>query len=150
MISGCVATAGDPRMDSSSYGHTDGLAVEPDLQPIYPTLAQIADLLSPSVGLAPNQKSELVAHCLGRACVFADLSLLTFLLADQQCQTYIDLYKQDEDGLGLISSTILGFGSESEKDIEREECVRLLISEGCDVNLADIGMLWTCYRRCIA
>ncbi|KAI0778452.1 DIL domain-containing protein [Trametes elegans] len=113
------------------------LTVEPDLQPLYPTPSQISDLLSPNVGLSPAQKAELVAHCLIRACVFADMTLLTFLLQDPQAQAYVDLSKQDEDGLGLISISILGFGSESERDIEREECVRLLISEGCDVNLAD-------------
>ena len=123
-------------MDPSSYGPAD-FAVEPDLQPLYPTPSQISDLLSPNVGLAPSQKAELVTHCLIRTCVFADLSLLSFLLTDPQAQQFLDLSKQDEDGLGLISITILGFGSESERDIEREECVRLLVSEGCDVNIAD-------------
>ncbi|KAM5530611.1 hypothetical protein V8D89_015729 [Ganoderma adspersum] len=111
--------------------------VEPDLQPLYPTTNQISDLLSPHVGLAPPQKAELVAHCLVRACVFADLSLLSFLLQDPLAQQFVDLSKQDDDGLGLISTAILGFGSESDRDIEREECVRLLVSEGCDVNVAD-------------
>lgn len=39
--------------------------------------------------------------------------------------------------MGLIIVTILGFGSENERDLEREECVRLLIAEGADVNLPD-------------
>ncbi|KAI0801000.1 hypothetical protein C8Q74DRAFT_1239789 [Fomes fomentarius] len=128
-------------MNSSSLGSAD-FVVEPDLQPLYPTPSQISDLLSPNVGLAPSQKAELVAHCLVRACVFADMSLLSFLLTDSQAQQYVDLAKQDEDGLGLISITILGFGSESERDIEREECLRLLVSEGCDVNVADYAG-WT-------
>lgn len=119
---------------------TVDLTVEPDLQPLYPTPAQVSDLLSPNVGLSPSQKAELVTHCLVRACVFADITLLSFLLSDRQAQTYVDLSRQDEDGLGLISTAILGFGSESERDIEREECVRLLVSEGCDVNTADYGM----------
>ncbi|KAI0660350.1 DIL domain-containing protein [Cubamyces menziesii] len=123
-------------MGPTTVGPVD-LTVEPDLQPLYPTSAQISDLLSPSVGLSPAQKAELVTHCLVRACVFADLSLLSFLLSDRQAQAYVDLSHQDEDGLGLISTAILGFGSESERDIEREECVRLLVSEGCDVNAAD-------------
>ncbi|EMD41976.1 hypothetical protein CERSUDRAFT_102361 [Gelatoporia subvermispora B] len=123
-------------MTVSSIGPVD-LTVEPDLQPLYPTPPQISDLLSPAVGLSPTQKAVLVEHCLTRACVFGDLSLLSFLLADSQVQKFIDLGKQDEDGLGLISMTILGFGSESDRDIEREECVRLLISEGCDVNVPD-------------
>lgn len=113
--------------------------VEPDLQPLYPTTNQISDLLSPQVGLAPPQKAELVAHCLLRACVFADLSLLSFLLQDPHAQQFVDLSRQDEDELGLISTTVLGFGSESDRDIEREECVRLLVSEGCDVNVVDSG-----------
>ncbi|KAI9060570.1 ankyrin [Trametes sanguinea] len=128
-------------MGPSAIGPVD-LTVEPDLQPLYPTPAQISDLLSPNVGLSPAQKAELVSHCLVRACVFADLSLLSFLLSDRQAQAYVDLSKQDEDGLGLISTAILGFGSESERDIEREECVRLLVSEGCDVNSADYAG-WT-------
>ncbi|KAI8980743.1 DIL domain-containing protein [Trametes punicea] len=123
-------------MSYSAIGPVD-LTVEPDLQPLYPTPTQILDLLSPSVGLSPAQKTELVSHCLTRACVFADLALLSFLLSDPQAQAFVDLSTQDEDGLGLISTAILGFGSESERDIEREECVRLLVSEGCDVNAAD-------------
>ncbi|KAH9944153.1 uncharacterized protein BXZ73DRAFT_87111 [Epithele typhae] len=123
-------------MEPSSFGPAD-FTVEPDLQPLYPTPAQISDLLSPNVGLAPSQKGELVTHCLLRACVFAELSLLSFLLTDPQSQQFVDLSRQDEDGLGLISVAILGFGSESERDIEREECVRLLVSEGCDVNIPD-------------
>ena len=133
-------------MDSSSFAPAD-FFVEPDLQPLYPTPTQISDLLSPNVGLAPSQKAELVTHCVLRACVFADISLLSFLLTDPQAQQYVDLSKQDEDGLGLISIAILGFGSESERDIEREECVRLLVSEGCDVNSADYGTLSVCFHR---
>ncbi|CDO73489.1 hypothetical protein BN946_scf185013.g124 [Trametes cinnabarina] len=106
-------------MGPATIGAVD-LTVEPDLQPLYPTPAQISDLLSPHAGLSPTQKAELVSHCLA----------------------YVDLSKQDEDGLGLISTAILGFGSESERDIEREECVRLLVSEGCDVNTADYAG-WT-------
>ncbi|KAI0652121.1 DIL domain-containing protein [Trametes meyenii] len=128
-------------MTSTGIGAVD-LSVEPDLQPLYPTTAQIGDLLSPTVGLSPSQKTELVSHCVVRACVFADISLLSFLLSDHHAQAFVDLSKQDEDGLGLISIAILGFGSESERDIEREECVRLLVSEGCDVNVADYAG-WT-------
>ncbi|PCH33875.1 hypothetical protein WOLCODRAFT_135367 [Wolfiporia cocos MD-104 SS10] len=123
-------------MASTSVTPAD-LTVEPDLQPLCPTPSQIAHLLSPNVGLSPQQKAELVAHCLTRSCQFGDMPLLTHLLTDSSAQTYVDLAKQDEDGLGLISITILGFGSESERDIEREECVRLLVSEGCDVNVPD-------------
>ncbi|KZT75110.1 hypothetical protein DAEQUDRAFT_720328 [Daedalea quercina L-15889] len=123
-------------MASSSVTPVD-LGVEPDLQPLYPTPAQIAHLLSPYVGLSPQQKGELVSHCLTRACQFGDMLILSHLLTDPNAHPFVDLAKREEDGLGLISTTIVGFGSESERDIEREECVRLLVSEGCDVNTAD-------------
>ncbi|KAI0788667.1 DIL domain-containing protein [Abortiporus biennis] len=123
---------------ASSSTHTPvDFTVEPDLQPLYPTPAQISHILSPNVGLSPSQKQQLVSHCLTRACVFGDLSLLSYLLSDPQAQTHLDLGKQDEDGLGLISMTILGFGSEGDRDVEREECVRMLIAEGADVNIPD-------------
>ncbi|KAH8102551.1 DIL domain-containing protein [Cristinia sonorae] len=115
------------------------LQVEPDLQPLYPTPAQISHLLSPNVGLSPSQKEELVSHCLTRACIFGDFALLSYLLLDPVTQAFVDLGKQDDDGLGLISTTILGFGSDSDRDVEREECVRLLVSEGADVNLPDFA-----------
>ena len=121
-----------------SVGRVD-FTVEPDLQPLYPTPSQLSHLLSPHVGLSPAQKSELVSHCLTRACVFGDFTLLAYLLSDPHAQPFIDLGKQDEDGLGLVSTTILGFGSESEREVEREECVRLLVAEGADVNLPDNG-----------
>ena len=124
---------------SESMGRVD-LTVEPDLQPLYPTPSQLAHLLSPNVGLSPSQKAELVSHCLTRSCAFGDFTLLSYLLSDPHAQPFIDLGKQDEDGLGLISIAILGFGSEGERDVEREECVRLLVAEGADVNLADQGV----------
>lgn len=133
-------------MASSSSLPSADLAVEPDLQPIYPTTAQISHLLSPNVGLSPNQKEQLVSHCLTRACVFGDFGLLSYLHSDPQAQVYLDLGRQDEDGIGLVSLTILGFGSEGDRDVEREECVRLLISEGADVNLPDYGM-WLTFTK---
>lgn len=128
-------------MASSSSVLPVEFTVEPDLQPLYPTPSQTAHLLSPNVSLSPSQKAELVSHCLMRACIFGDMTMLSFLLTDPHAQTYADLAKQDEDGLCLISITILGFGSESDRDLEREECVRLLVSEGCDVNVADKGVI---------
>jgi hypothetical protein len=113
------------------------LSPEPDLHPLYPTPGYITPLLSPHSGLAPSQKEELVAHCLIRSCVYGDLSVLSYLLGDQ-AQAYVDLSIRDEDGLGLISLAIHGFGAESEHDVEREECVRLLIAQGADVS-ADKG-----------
>lgn len=125
-------------MASTSLPPVD-LTPEPDLHPIYPTPALITSLLSSESGLSPTQKKELVQHSLARACLFADLSLLTFLLSDAQAQGLVDLGSRDEDGLGVVSMTILGFGSESEREMEREECVRLLISEGADANMPDEG-----------
>jgi hypothetical protein len=66
---------------------------------------------------------------------------LSFLFSDPQSQALVDLGISDEDGLGPISLTILGFGPESDRDVEREECVRLLVSEGADVNHQDNGGL---------
>ncbi|KAG2350276.1 hypothetical protein BDR05DRAFT_9958 [Suillus weaverae] len=110
---------------------------EPDLHPLYPSSSFMSHSLSPDSGLAPSQKSELVSHSLSRACVFGDLSLLQHILSDHQSQPYVDLSARDEDGLSLISLAILGFGSESERDVEREECVRLLIAQGADATCAD-------------
>jgi hypothetical protein len=84
---------------------------------------------------------ELVTHSLGRACVFGDHPLLSFLFSDPQSQALVNIGITDEDGLGLISLTILGFGPESDRDVEREECIRLLVSEGADVNHQDNGAL---------
>ncbi|KAG1838792.1 hypothetical protein DFJ58DRAFT_121541 [Suillus subalutaceus] len=79
---------------------------EPDLHPLYPSSSLISHSLSPDSGLAPQ------------ACVFGDLSLLHYLLSDHQSQPYIDLSARGEDRLSLISLAILGFGSESERDVE--------------------------------
>jgi Ankyrin repeats (many copies) len=115
------------------------LSVEPELHPLYPNPVQIQPLLSANSGLSPLQKTELVVHCISRACLFADLAVLQYLVSDPQAQAYVDLGVRDEDGLGLVSLTIYGFGAESERDVEREECVRFLISQGADVNAADNG-----------
>lgn len=117
-----------------------GLEPEPDLTPLYPTPATVAPLLSPNFGLEPAQKVQLVTHCLVRACVFGELSLLTYLLRDPQAQPHVDLSIRDEEDISLISTTILGFGSDSDRDIEREECVRLLLSEGADIETPDKGV----------
>ncbi|KIY50555.1 hypothetical protein FISHEDRAFT_57371 [Fistulina hepatica ATCC 64428] len=107
----------------------------------YPTIAQITTHLSPSAGLTPAQKSELVAQCLKRACIFGELLIVQYLLSDAQARPYLDLSVRDDDGVGLITMTIYGFGAESEHDVEREECVRLLVSQGADIG-PDIGG-WT-------
>ncbi|KAF9455116.1 hypothetical protein P691DRAFT_792202 [Macrolepiota fuliginosa MF-IS2] len=109
------------------------LAPEPDLHPLYPTPAQISSLLSVHSGLSPCEKSKLVAHCASRACVFGDLTLLQYLLTDPQAQVHLDLSTRDDDGLGLVSLAIYGFGVDSDRDIEREECVRLLVNQGANI-----------------
>ena len=113
---------------------------EPDLSPLYPTPATVSPLLSPNFGLEPGQKAQLVTHCLVRACVFGELPLLTYLLRDPHAQPHVDLCIRDEEDVGLISTTIFGFGADSDRDIEREECVRLLLSEGADAATPDKGM----------
>jgi hypothetical protein len=115
------------------------LTPEPDLHPIYPTAASVAPLLSGDSGLTPAQKAELVAHCAHRACVFGDLSLLQYLILDAQAQPHVDLSRADEDGLNLADVAISGFGAESDRDVEREECVRFLINQGVDVKQTDKG-----------
>jgi len=123
-------------MGPGALAHLD-LTPEPELHPLYPSPSQIAPLLSPHSGLDPSQKMVLVSHCLSRACLFGDLGLLQYLLTDQQSRSYIDLGSRDDDGLGLVSQTIQGFGAESERDVEREECVRLLIAQGADIYSSD-------------
>jgi hypothetical protein len=127
-------------MDSASatLGAMD-LIPEPDLHPLYPSPGQITHLLSPHSGLDPSQKAILVCHCLSRACLFGDLALLQYILTDPQARPYVDLSTRDEDGFGLISLAIQGFGPESDREVEREECVRLLIAQGADVSNADNG-----------
>jgi hypothetical protein len=115
------------------------LTPEPDLHPIYPTAAFISLLLSGDSGLNPSQKTELVAHSAHRACIFADLQLLQFLALDAQAQAFLDLGNTDEDGLTLADVAIMGFGAESDRDVEREECVRFLVGQGLDVNHTDNG-----------
>lgn len=113
------------------------LTPEPDLHPLYPSPNQISPLLSANSRLNPSQKAELVSHCLSRACLFGDLNLFQYLLCDKQAQSYVDLDSRDDDGLGLLSQTIQGFGAESERDVEREECVHLLVAQGADVHSSD-------------
>lgn len=126
----------------TSASQLSRFAPEPDLHPLYPTSGHVVPLLAPDSGLSPQQRAALVAHSLTRACTFGDLSVLQFLLSDPLAQPHVDLDIRDEEGLGLISTAILGFGAESERDVEREECVRLLIAEGADVNATDNGALF--------
>lgn len=112
---------------------------EPDLLPLYPAVAQLSSQISSHSGLTPEQKAKLVSHCLIRSCVFGDFTVLQFLLNDPQTKSHIDLGSRDEDGVGLISLAIQGFGGDADRDIEREECVRFLASQGADMS-ADKGV----------
>lgn len=112
--------------------------VEPDLHPLYPAVPQLSSQVSSQSGLNPTQKARLVAHCLIRSCIFGDFTLLQFLLNDPQTRAYADLGFRDEDGVNLISLAIQGFGGDADRDIDREECVRLLASQGADMS-ADKG-----------
>jgi hypothetical protein len=125
-------------MTSPSHPPLD-ITPDADLHPIYPSPSTLTPLLEPYSSLDATQRVELVSHSLGRACLFGDLSLLSFLFSDPQAQAFVDLGVSDEDGLGLISLTIFGFGLESDRDVEREECIRLLVSEGADVKHRDNG-----------
>lgn len=111
---------------------------EPDLHPLYPSPHTVEQLLV-DTGLSPQQKQTLVEHSLLKACTFADLPLLTFLLSDLRPRPYVDLDLRDEDGLSLVSVTIVGFGTVTDRHMEREECVRSLVQEGADLNSADYG-----------
>ncbi|KZT44540.1 hypothetical protein SISSUDRAFT_1056879 [Sistotremastrum suecicum HHB10207 ss-3] len=121
---------------------TIDLTPKPDLQPIYPTPSQVSVLISPSSSLTPAEKRAFVAHCLHRACIFGDLALLSYLLADPHVRPFVDLDVQDEDGFGPVTTIIMGFGSDSDREVEREECIRLLVAEGADINHKDLAG-WT-------
>lgn len=114
---------------------------EPDLHPLYPTTSQLSGLLASDSGLDPSQKAVLVKHCLKRASLFGDVALAQFLVTDSQAQTYVDLSAKDEDGVGLVSLTIHGFGGDPDRDIEREEAIRYLVSQGADLGPDRAG--WT-------
>ncbi|PPQ62739.1 hypothetical protein CVT24_000433 [Panaeolus cyanescens] len=126
---------------SSSSSKSIDLSPAPDLHPIYPTIAQIARQIGRDSGFDPAQKAELVSHCLTRACIFGDIGVLQYLVSDSQAQSYIDLGLRDDDGVSLISLTIHGFGGDVDRDVEREECVRLLVSQGADIGPDNGG--WT-------
>lgn len=118
---------------STSASQTIDLSPAPDLHPLYATVPQVSQQIGRDSGFDPAQKAELIAHCLTRACIFGDIGVVQYLLSDSQAQSYIDLGLRDDDGVSLISLTIHGFGGDSDRDVEREECVRLLVSQGADL-----------------
>lgn len=145
----------------TSYSHIAHLSTSSflpplDLHPIYPTAAVLSQSLDSSSTLTPLERTTLVNHSLSRACSFANLSLLTFLLKDERCNRWVELEGRDEDGATAVTVCIMGFrgavelenghqghGEESdvEREMEREECVRLLVHEGADLTSTDNCML---------
>lgn len=116
--------------------------LSPDLLPPYPSILYLQSLLGPPSQLTQSQSTTLIQHSLERACLFADLPLLSFILHNPASRAYLDLDVKDEDGLSLVSQSILGFnGSDSDRDLEREECIRLLIAEGVNLDSSDAGMI---------
>ncbi|KAJ1310241.1 hypothetical protein OPQ81_006983 [Rhizoctonia solani] len=75
-------------------------------------------------------------------------SLLTFLLHDPAARALANLDARDEDGVSLVSLAIQGFTprleheENDERDVEREECVRLLVQQGADIQTGDL-LGWT-------
>lgn len=109
-----------------------------DIAPPWPTPASLTAQLT-NRGLTPSQRVDLVQHSIARACLFADLPLLSFLLESPLSRELVNLSVQDEDGLGLISQSIIGFGDESERDVDREECIRFLVAQKVSVDTPDNG-----------
>ncbi|CAE6426696.1 unnamed protein product [Rhizoctonia solani] len=125
-------------------------AVPPDSErslPSLPTPALLAVHLSSDSKDTEETKRALVAHALNRACLFGDQGLLTFLLHDPTARTLANLNAQDEDGVSLVSLTVQGFTPKldqevDDRDVEREECVRLLVQQGADIQTGDL-LGWT-------
>ncbi|QRV86292.1 Dilute domain-containing protein C25B8,08 [Ceratobasidium sp. AG-Ba] len=129
-------------------GSTEPVNTE-HLTPSLPTPALLAVQLSSHSQRTDEEKKALVAHSLHRACLFGDQGLLTFLLHDPAVRPLVFLDVKDEDGVSLVSLTIQGFtpcldpgDTDLERDVEREECVRLLVQQGADVQTGDL-LGWT-------
>lgn len=115
---------------------------ELDLSPPYPSPTSLEHQLVSKV-LSIDQLRSLLNHSLARACLFADLTLLSFLLNHATAKELIDLRAQDDDGLGIVSQSIQGFSENGDADIDREECIRLLVSHGASISEPDYCKLAT-------
>jgi hypothetical protein len=132
---------------SAQYAHvahlsTSSFIPQPDLHPLYPTPSILSSQLSVSSTLTPGECTTLVNHSLIRACVFGDLPLLSFIIHDGKCNKWADLELKDEDGITPIGVCIMGFrphdsDADLEREMEREECVRLLIKQGVELSTTD-------------
>ncbi|KAH7340418.1 DIL domain-containing protein [Rhizoctonia solani] len=134
----------DPAVESSSTIPADSERLLPSL----PTPALLAVHLSSDSKDTEDEKRALVAHALNRGCLFGDQGLLTFLLHDPAARALANLDAKDEDGVSLVSLAIQGFTprleheENDERDVEREECVRLLVQQGADIQTGDL-LGWT-------
>ncbi|KAF8610615.1 hypothetical protein BDV93DRAFT_463648 [Ceratobasidium sp. AG-I] len=131
---------------ASSSTHPDNKEY---LTPSLPTPALLAIHLSSHSQRTDEEKRALVAHSLHRACLFGDQGLLTFLLHDPVARSLVSLDACDEDRVSLVSLAIQGFtpslepgDTDIERDVEREECVRLLVQQGANVEIGD-SLGWT-------
>jgi hypothetical protein len=132
---------------SAQYTHvahlsTSNFIPQPDLHPLYPTPSILSSQLSVSSTLTPGECTTLVNHSLIRACVFGNLTLLSFILHDGKCNKWADLELRDEDGVTPVGVCIMGFrphdgDADLEREMEREECVRLLIKQGVELSTTD-------------
>lgn len=132
---------------SAHYSHvahlsTSSFIPQPDLHPLYPTPLILSSQLSVSSTLTPGECTTLVNHSLIRACTFGDLALLTFILNDGKCNKWADLELKDEDAVTPIGICIMGFrpndgDADLEREMEREECVRMLIKQGVELSTTD-------------
>lgn len=131
----------------NSASHSAGMDWdELDLSPPYPSPTSLEHQLASKV-LSIDQLKSVLNHSLERACLFADITLLSFLLNHVPAKTLIDLRIRDEDGLCIISQCIQGFSENGDADIDREECIRLLVTHGASVSEPDYCKLWV--LRCI-
>ncbi|KZT61318.1 DIL-domain-containing protein [Calocera cornea HHB12733] len=122
----------------SASPSVSSLTFEPDLAPLQPKPIDLLPLLSDPEHIAPSQKRALVAHALRHALVFADLPLLIFLLHDPTSKPSLDLTITDEDGRGVLTVAMMGFGTEDpEREMDREEGCRMLLVAGADIVKGD-------------
>ncbi|KAF8344223.1 DIL domain-containing protein [Cantharellus anzutake] len=112
-----------------------------DLAPPYPTSSSLTAQLKSNI-LTTEQLKQLVQHSIGRACLFADLPLLSFLLESDVSKNFADLNFRDDNGVGILSQSVIAFGEQNDCSVDREECIRALIAHGASVDMGD-DLGWT-------
>ncbi|EJU01084.1 DIL-domain-containing protein [Dacryopinax primogenitus] len=114
------------------------LRFEPDLAPLQPKPVDLLPLLGDPDHLSVSQKRALASHALRHALLFADIALLIFLLNDPTAKPSLDLTIADEDGRGVLTIAMMGFGTEdAEREMDREECCRMLLVAGASIEKGD-------------